>query len=92
LKIRIDNVGYTNKPENYYEINNRLANMTATNIELESFCELVGKQGHAFCISDFYGTKRCRREWKSQQIFALDFDNTIKYDKFPNVRNAMDYP
>ena len=92
MKLRIDNTGYIKKPENYYEINTRLANITAADIDFESFCDLVGNQGYAFCVSDFYGTKRCKSEFKSQQIFALDFDNTGKYDEISNRAESYGLP
>lgn len=75
MKIRIDKTGYTEKPKRFTKIHNSLSNTQAVEIDFDEFCDLVGNQGHAFCVADFNGNKRGRDEFKSQQLFALDFDN-----------------
>ena len=75
MKVKIDSVGYIEKPQNFGQVNNRIGNTPAKEIEFNTFCDLVGNKGHSFCVSDLKGTKRCKEEFKSQQLFGLDFDN-----------------
>ena len=44
-----------------------------------SFEEVVNKimNGHVWCPATFEGTTRKNNNWKSQQIFALDFDSGV---------------
>lgn len=68
MKIRIDSVGYDKKPTEYIFINKRLAECEAADIEWQSFCDLAGNKGHAFCVADFKGNKRNTESFKSQQL------------------------
>lgn len=82
INLRIDKVSYKVKPNGYEmaKISNRLSDMNAKEISFEEFSSLVGKQGRSFCVSDFYG-KRIKENFKSQQVFALDFDDGITYSE-----------
>lgn len=81
MNIRIDSVGYTEKPMEYVLINKRLAESRAIDLPWQKICNLVGDKGYAFCVADFNGDKRNKESFKSQQIFALDFDNYADYDE-----------
>ncbi|MDY5627157.1 MAG: hypothetical protein SPF92_06130, partial [Clostridia bacterium] len=80
MYIRLDTVGFNKKPDKneIAGINKRLS-ADSKDVEWPLFCNLVGNNGHSFCISDFYGERK-NSNFKSQQIFALDFDNTAVYD------------
>jgi len=82
LNLRIDKFGYKAKPNSYEigKISNRLSKSVTKEVAFDEFCMLVGEQGHSFCVSDFNG-KRTKDNFKSQQIFALDFDNEITYSE-----------
>lgn len=82
INLRIDRLCYKVKPNSYEiaKISNRLSDMIAKEIPFNEFCSLIGEQGHSFCVSDFYG-KRNKENFKSQQIFALDFDCGITYSE-----------
>ena len=45
---------------------------------MAKICNLVGDKGYAFCVADFNGDKRNKESFKSQQIFALNFDKDDK--------------
>lgn len=92
MKIKIDSIGYKSKPQNFSEINNRLADIPATEIAFDDFCDLVGESGYAFCVSDFKGNKRCKSEFKSQQLFGLDFDIDVSYDKITKRAESYHLP
>ena len=82
VNLRIDKYGYAYKPNRneIAKISNRLSESYAKEVAFDKFCTLVGEQGHSFCVADFNG-KRNKENFKSQQCFALDFDNNIKYSE-----------
>ena len=92
LNIRIDNMGYTEKPKKYVLINKRLAEGGTTDLSWREICDLVGNKGHAFCVADFTGNKRNKENFKSQQLFALDFDGNTDYDKISTVAERYGLP
>ena len=92
MNIRIDSVGYVEKTNEYGLINKRLAESRATDLPWTDICELVGNKGRAFCVADFIGDKRNKESFKSQQIFALDFDNNADYDEISNRAERYGLP
>lgn len=76
---------YTEKPQNYVLINKRLAEGGTIDLTWLEICDLVGNKGHAFRVADFIGNKRNKENFKSQQLFALDFDGNADYDKISAV-------
>ena len=80
------------KPTEFGLINNRLISCEAECIEWSDFCDLVGNKGHAFLTADFHSGKRNKSNFKSQQIFALDFDGTASYSKVSRLRKDMVFP
>ena len=98
INLRIDSMGYLEKPtkDEAAVINNRLSKTKCKPINFDDFCFLIGSKGHSFCISDFYG-KRKKENFKSQQIFALDFDggadfhNILERAKRYNLPIALAY-
>lgn len=93
INLRIDKTGYKAKPNGYEiaKISNRLSDMTTKEIPFEEFSSLVGEQGHSFCVSDFYGI-RTKDNYKSQQIFALDFDDGITYSELSKRAESYGLP
>ncbi len=85
INVEIDNKGYNEKPSEFGLISNRLTNCETEYIEWSQFCDLVGNKGHAFLTSDFHSGKRNRENFKSQQIFALDFDGTASFNKVSQI-------
>ena len=85
INVKIDNKGYNEKPSDFGLISNRLTSCEAKNIEWSDFCNLVGNRGYAFLTSDFHSGKRNKENFKSQQIFALDFDGTASFDKVSQI-------
>lgn len=81
MKIRIDTIGYKKKPKSFGSISTRLENTVAKEINFDYFCELVGNEGHAFCVADFIGNKRRTDDFKCQQVFGLDFDNNTNFNE-----------
>ena len=82
VNLRIDKYVYAHKPNKYEvaKISNRLSESDAKEISFDEFCTLVGEQGHSFCVADF-NSKRNKENFKSQQVFALDFDNNVIYSE-----------
>jgi len=81
MKLKIDTVGYDTKPKEFTTINNRLTTIPAQEIDFETFCDLVGNKGHAFCVSDFIENTRnkCTRSFS-----RADIDNDP--DVFENIK------
>ncbi len=92
INVKIDNKGYNKKPSEFGLISNRLTNCEAECIEWSRFCDLVGNKGHAFLTSDFHSGKRNRENFKSQQIFALDFDGTASFNEVSKVAERYGLP
>ena len=92
INVKIDNKGYNEKPSEFGLINNRLINCEAKNIEWSQFCDLVGNKGHAFLTSDFHSGKRNKENFKSQQIFALDFDGTKSFYEVSQIAERYGVP
>ena len=90
--VKIDKVGYKSKPTEFGIINNRLTSYEAKCVTWSDFCDLVGNKGHAFLTSDFYGDKRNKSNFKSQQIFALDFDGTISFSEVSQIAERYGIP
>ena len=90
--IKIDKVSYNFKPCEFGLINNRLISCEAKCVTWSDFCDLVGNEGHAFLTADFHSGKRNKENFKSQQIFALDFDNTINFDKVSQIAESYGIP
>ena len=76
----MDTVNFKRKPTSVEtaQINNRISEKEAEEIKWTDFCYSVGVYGYSFCIADFKGERR-KENFKSQKLFALDFDNTVKY-------------
>ena len=90
--VKIDKVGYTSKPTEFGLINNRLINCKTECMEWSDFCSLVGNEGHAFLTADFHSSKRNKENFKSQQIFALDFDGTASFSKVSQIAERFGIP
>ena len=90
--IKIDKEGYSSKPTEFGLINNRLISCEAECIEWSDFCDLVGNKGHAFLTADFHNGKRNKENFKSQQIFALDFDGTVNFNKVSQIAERYGIP
>lgn len=92
-RIRLDNKGFSKKPDKteIAEINKRLSVNRAAEIEWTDFCRLAGSEGHTFCAADFDGT-RSNRNFKSQRLFALDFDNTVDYETVKTRAQQYHFP
>jgi len=80
MYIKIDLVNFKRKPtaSEIVKINNRLAKTDAEEIKWKDCCYLIAEAGHTFCVADFKGERRTEN-FKSQRIFALDFDNNAEY-------------
>ena len=80
INIKMDTVNFKRKPTSVEtaQINNRISEKEAEEIKWTDFCYLVGLYGYSFCVADFKGERR-KENFKSQKLFALDFDNTVKY-------------
>ncbi len=92
INVKIDNKGYNEKPAEFGLISNRLTSCEAKNIEWSDFCDLVGNRGYAFLTSDFHSGKRNKENFKSQQIFALDFDGTVSFSKVSQIAERYGIP
>ena len=92
INVKIDSVGYNRKPNEFGSISNRLINCEEKNLEWHSFCDLVGNKGHAFLASIFHSGKRSKENFKSQQIFALDFDGGINFNEVSQVAERYGLP
>ena len=92
INVKIDTVGYQTKPAIFNIISNRLANCKPKNIKWADFCDLVGNKGHAFLTSIFHNNKRNKENFKSQQIFALDFDGTISFNEVSQIAERYGIP
>ena len=90
--IKIDKEGYSSKPTEFGLINNRLISCEAECIEWSDFCDLVGNKGHAFLTADFHNGKRNKENFKSQQIFDLDFDGTGNFNKVSQIAERYGIP
>ena len=90
INLRIDSAGYSQKPtkDEAAAVNSRLSKTKCKPINFDDFCFLIGSKGHSFCISDFYG-KRKKENFKSQQIFALDFDGGADFNNI--LERAKNY-
>ena len=93
INLRIDSMGYSEKPtkDEAAAINSRLSKTKCKPINFDDFCFLVGSKGHSFCISDFYG-KRKKENFKSQQIFALDFDGGADFHNILERAKRYNFP
>ena len=92
INVKIDSVGYNMKPTEFGLISNKLTNCEAKILEWSDFCNLVGNEGHAFLTSDFHSGKRNKENFKSQQIFALDFDGTKSFNEVFQVAERYGIP
>ena len=92
MKMRIDSVGYSTKPKKYFDISKRLAEASTEELPWHEACDLIGNKGHAFCVADFYDNKRQKESFKSQQIFALDFDDDCDFNKIFNDAERYGLP
>ena len=96
INVRIDNKGFICKPDNNEasKISCRLSNVAAEKIAFDEFCELVGSEGHSFCVSEFNGSRKAEN-FAYQQIFALDFDNTdvaVSYSQISELAESYNLP
>lgn len=93
-RIRIDTKACGAKPSQNEipKISNRLSNTAAACVEWNEFCDLIGNKGHSFCVCDFSGSIRKAEFFKSQQIFALDFDGGITFEEIISRTNQYDLP
>ena len=85
-------MGYKSKPTEFGIINNRLISCEAECVTWSDFCDLVGNKGHAFLTSDFHNSKRNKENFKSQQIFALDFDVTVSFNEASQIAERYGIP
>ena len=81
IKVRLDKKSFQEKPnkEEVKGISIRLGNSLAEDIEWAKFCNLVGESGCSFSPADFYGSRK-NENFKSQQIFGLDFDGGVSFE------------
>jgi len=80
-KLLVDTVDYSEKPDKkeINKINKRLPK-SVVQITIREFAELVViPYGRTFCCAYLEGSRRINKNWKSQSIFALDFDSGITF-------------
>lgn len=85
IKITLDKVKYNNKP-NKLEISiiskRIVCNENITDLDIKQFANyLIQPYGYTWTPAIFMGNSRKNSEWKSQQVFGLDFDNGITLDE-----------
>ena len=85
IRISFDHRGYKSKPEDY-EIGNisiRVGNnpILVDHNNVRKIINAIATKGHAFAPATFYEGLRKKDSFKQTQLFALDFDETLAFDK-----------
>lgn len=80
-KIHLDTKSYSSKPKNSEvgKINNRLVD-SQTEITIQELSEKVVQPYGFTWVSSYFQGKRKNNNWKSQSVFALDFDSGITFE------------
>ncbi|MDF0556286.1 hypothetical protein [Kamptonema sp. UHCC 0994] len=82
INLLLDHVSYQAKPdkEDIKLINSRIVNNPVELTIQELAKEITYPNGKTFIPNVFFKNKRSNEGWKSQQIFALDFDSGITFN------------
>ena len=93
INLCLDYYGYTAKPQKMEisSISNRITRQEVTDT-LPNIAEMIGNQGHTFTPATFYGSERRKENFKSMQLFALDFDSGICYDEIADRSEKYGLP
>lgn len=89
IRVSLDKEGFHGKPEKHTA---KISSRIAAEIKccgIDELAELVGVKGHTFCPAVFTKRRRRAENFKEMQVFALDFDNGVSYEKI--VRISKDY-
>lgn len=82
INVSVDEKRFTKKPDKptMIKISNRIASYPRY-AELERLPEIIGERGFSWCPATFTDGKRKISNFKSQQLFALDFDKGITWEE-----------
>lgn len=82
VKVHLHNKKYKSKPKDFeiVKINNEITNKVKE-IDIEKLAREVGEKGKTFTVSVFHG-KRVKENFRSQQVFCLDFDKGFTINEF----------
>ena len=85
IRVSLDKEGFHEKPEKHTA---KISSRIAAEIKccgIEELAELVGVKGHTFCPAVFTKRRRKAENFKEMQVFALDFDNGVSYEKIVRI-------
>lgn len=90
IRLCLDNTPFNSKPNDIITafISKKIAGNELT-ININELAEIVGNRGCTFTPVTFHNQKRTNHNFKSQQIFALDFDGGVSFEEISN--RAIEY-
>ena len=93
VKASIDAAGYSGKPVHgeIVKINRRIAKCSRE-LEVQEIADLVGNKGHTFCPAVFSEGKRKKDHFLQMQLFGLDFDTGVSFDKIKEIAKEHELP
>ncbi len=93
VKASIDAAGYSGKPVHgeIVKINRRIAKCSRE-LEVQEIADLVGNKGHTFCPAVFSEGKRKKEHFLQMQLFGLDFDTGVSFDKIKGIAKEHELP
>lgn len=86
MKVSLDGAGFSRKPNGYEigTITKRIAQISKE-LELEELANLIGTKGYTFCPAVFSEGQRKKDCFLQMQLFGLDFDTGIEFDKVEEI-------
>lgn len=93
INISLHHTAYCRKPtdKEVARISNELAE-SGGYIDLWELAYKVGEKGHTFCPVVFNGKGRTKDDFVEMQLFALDFDGEISYEKVKELTEKYNLP
>lgn len=91
VTVNLDYERMKRKPTNIDILSNRIVKFPAE-LNIQDLAEAIGDSGRAFTPATFINGGRKKEHFKSQQLFALDFDETISWDKVRERANRYRLP
>ena len=94
ITITLDQTHFSSKEEakrNVKAISNRIASQELT-IDISTIAKEIGSNGCTWMPFTYLHNRRIQKDFKSCQLFALDFDNGIPYDTVKNKFNKYNIP
>lgn len=93
IKLLLFRKAYYYKPTSIFDHHNKISDLEKSRsyLSVKQFLHLVGEKGMTFCPS-LFKDRRCNDNWLSQEIFAVDCDDSGSLQSVLDILSSKNVP